>query len=133
MSLSATGRRSEVSARDTSLPWRRGEFPQRSIVASLNPVIPESIRYGSEECFVRFFRVVESDAQQANHAAPEIAGESSLQPRPTVRADWYRRFLCQHQEKPLLATDAFLAAFRVKSQVPKQGNEFHAKARRRNE
>src|SRR5207247_3170899 len=33
------------------------EFPQRSIVASLNPVIPESIRYGSKRGFVRLFHV----------------------------------------------------------------------------
>ena len=86
------------------------ELPQRSIVASLNPVIPESIRYGRKRGFVRLFRVVESDAQQANHAAPQIARKSSLEPCPALRADWYRGFLCQHQEKPFLATDAFLAA-----------------------
>src|SRR6266480_3047718 len=76
------------------------EFPVRPVVASLDPVIPESIRYGGKRGFVRFFRVVESDAQQANHAATEIAGECSLQPSPAVRTDRYGGFLCQHQEKP---------------------------------
>ena len=72
------------------------EFPQRSIVASLNPVISESIRYGRKRGFVRFFRVVESDAQQANHAAPKAAGESSLQPRPALRTDRRASRLCLH-------------------------------------
>src|SRR4029077_11721621 len=63
------------------------ELPQRSIVASLNPIISEAIRYGRKRGFVRLFRAVESDAQQANHAAPEIAGESSLQPGPALGAD----------------------------------------------
>ena len=72
------------------------EFPQRSIVASLDPVIPESIRYGRKRCFVRFFRVVESDAQQANHAAPKTAGKSSLQPRPALRTDRRASRLCLH-------------------------------------
>src|SRR5881227_2449685 len=61
------------------------EFPQRSIVASLNPVISESIR--RKRRFVRFFRAVKSDAQEANHAASEIGGESSLQPCPALRTD----------------------------------------------
>src|SRR5207247_7129533 len=52
------------------------EFPMRSTVVTLNPVIPESIRYRRKRGFVRFFRVVESDAQEANHAAPELAGDS---------------------------------------------------------
>src|SRR5207249_6161514 len=86
------------------------EFPRRSIIMALDPEVTESICYGRKRSFVRLFHVVESDAQQANHAAPEIARESSFQPCPTVRADWYRGFLCQHQEKPFLATDAFLAA-----------------------
>ena len=86
------------------------EFPRRSIIMALDPVVTESIRYGRKRGFVRLFHVVESDAQQANHAAPEIARESSLQPCPTLRADWYRGFLCQHQEKSFFASDAFLAA-----------------------
>ena len=72
------------------------EFPQRSIVASLDPVDPKSIRYGSGQCFIRFFRVVESDAQEANHAAPKIAGESSLQPRPALRTHRRANRLCLH-------------------------------------
>jgi hypothetical protein len=72
------------------------EFPQRSIVASLNPVIPESIRYGGKRGFARFFRTVKSDAQQANHAAPKIAGESSLQPCPALRTDRRASRLCLH-------------------------------------
>src|SRR5205823_10445109 len=63
------------------------EFPMRPVVASHDPVDPESILYGSGRWFIRFFRVVESDAQQANNAAPEIAGESSLQPCPAIRTD----------------------------------------------
>src|SRR6266513_3427609 len=104
MSLSATARQRGIKRAIRHSHGAAAEFPQRSIVASLNPVIPESIRY-CEQCFVRLFRVVESDAQQANHAASEIAGEPSLQPCPTFGADWYSGFLCQHQEKPFLATD----------------------------
>src|SRR5207247_3520051 len=61
------------------------EFPQRSIVASLDPIISESIRYGRPRGFVRFFRVVESDAQQPNHAATEIERKSSIQPPLALR------------------------------------------------
>src|SRR5262249_56177550 len=53
------------------------QFPSRFIVATLDPVVPQSICYRSEQFFVRFLRVVESDAQQANHAPTEAARKSS--------------------------------------------------------
>src|SRR5207247_6493623 len=81
------------------------EFPQRSIVASLNPVISESIRYGRKQGFVRFFRAVKSDAEQANHAAPEIGGESSLQPCAALRTDRRASRLCLHYPPPALRKD----------------------------
>ena len=72
------------------------QFASRSVVATLDPIVPESMRYGSEQCFVGFFRVVESDAQQANHAAPKAAGESSRQPRPALRTHRRANRLCLH-------------------------------------
>src|SRR5204862_6832392 len=71
-------------------------FPQRSVVSSLNAVISESTRDGRKRGLVRFFCALKSNAQQANHAAPEIAGESSLQPRPALRTNSSASRLCLH-------------------------------------
>jgi hypothetical protein len=68
----------------------------RPVVVSLDPVVPESIRYGSEQFFVKLFSAVESDAQQANHAAPKTARKSSRQTRPAFRTDRRVSRLCLH-------------------------------------
>src|SRR5262245_34397301 len=73
------------------------QFPSRPIVATLDPVIPESIRYRSEQFLVRLFRVIESDARQANHAATKTARKCSLQPRPALRTHRRASRLGLHQ------------------------------------
>lgn len=54
------------------------KLPRRAIGPVLDPVIPESLGYGSDYCVIEFLLVVEPDAQQTNHAAPKTAGKTSL-------------------------------------------------------
>ena len=99
--------RSDELERDRSLKRRvnrairhahraSAQFAMRPIVVALDPVVPESIRYGSEQCCVRFFRFIESDEQQANHAATKTARKSSRQPRPALGTDRRASRLCLH-------------------------------------
>ena len=72
------------------------QFPMRPVTVALNPEVAESIRYGSEQFLVKFLRVVESDAQQANHATTKTARKCSRQSRPALGTDRRVSRLCLH-------------------------------------